>query len=87
MHNVLFILSYAHVAGCFNKCRNKQSTVFIQSNLLIMSNFTRWYAKTDIIDHAIFCRIHDVRNMYAHYRLRQYLYMPSRYRLESSAYL
>ena len=35
MHNVLFILSYAHVAGCFNKCRNKQSTVFIQSNLLI----------------------------------------------------
>ena len=29
----------------------------------IMSKFTRLFAKTDIIDHAIFCRIHDVCNI------------------------
>ena len=44
-----------------------------------MSNFTRLYAKTDIMDHAIFCRIH-----LAHYRLRQYLRQSPQ---KSSAYL
>ena len=29
-----------------------------------MSNFTRLYAKTELMYHALFCRIHDLYNMH-----------------------
>ena len=41
-----------------------------------MSNFTRLLAKTELMDHVLFCCIHDLCNIYAylaHYKLRQYL--------------
>ena len=62
MHNVLFILCYANVAGYFNNAEiNNQ--LFYSIKLVNMSNFIKWYAKTDIIDNAIFCRIHEVCNI------------------------
>ena len=73
MHHVgayhyLFKVTPTWLAILINAEINRPNQYLYSIKLVNMSNSTRLYVKTDIMDHAIFCRIH-----LAPCRLRQYL--------------